>query len=142
MNWLLLAISAPIFFVSYQALSRLLPKDLSIFLVNAYASFIGMIFMLIMHFSLSQNKSISIGSRELAISVGIGILISIGNFFIIKAFSLGAPQTLFTAVFNPLYIVYGVLVGLFIWHEKLNIYQIGGILMAISGIVIMAYFKK
>jgi drug/metabolite transporter (DMT)-like permease len=59
-----------------------------------------------------------------------------------KAYSLGAPQSSFTAIFNPLYIVYGVLFGLIIWHEKLNIYQVAGMGLSILGILLMVYFKK
>jgi len=142
MNWIYFALSAPIFFVIYQTLSKFLPQGLSVFLVNAYASLVGVIFMLIIHFLVANNKSLAIESKYMPIVLGIGLFISLGNFFIIKAFSLGAPQTMFTAIFNPLYIIYGVLFGIFFWHEKLNFYQICGLFLTISGVFITVYFKS
>src|SRR5436189_4436104 len=111
MDWKILAIITPIFFVSYQALSKLLPKDISVFLVNAYASFIGMIIMFLLHIFFSANKSFSLPTKYIPLALSIGALISIGNFFIIKAYSLGAPQSTFSAMFYSLLIVYGLFVG-------------------------------
>ncbi|MDP2650325.1 MAG: hypothetical protein Q8P16_02050, partial [bacterium] len=59
----------------------------------------------------------------------------------IKAFSLGIPQSLFAATFNPLYIVYGVLVGILVWNEKLTMLQIVGIALATVGILLIVQFR-
>jgi drug/metabolite transporter (DMT)-like permease len=140
--WQILAMTAPAFFVAYQALAKLLPKDTSVFLVNAYASLIGALIMIGLHFLLSSNKSVDIGWRTVLLALGMGALISIGNFLIIKAFTAGAPQSIFTSIFNPLYVLYAVAVGLLIWHEKLNLPQAGGIALSILGIILVAYFRK
>ena len=142
MDWKIIAIFAPTFFVAYQALSKLLPKDISAFLVNAYASLIGAVVMLTLHLIFSANKSLGIASKYLYIALGIGLLISGGNFLIIKAYSLGAPQALFTAIFYPALIIYATLVGLLIWHEKLNFFQGLGVALSIIGILMIFYFKK
>jgi len=142
MDWRIIAIFAPLFFVAYQALSKLLPRDISAFLVNAYASLIGAAVMIVLHLLFSANKSIVLASKYLWIGLGIGILISLGNFLIIKAYTLGAPQTLFTAIFYPVLIIYAVLVGMLVWHEKLNLGQGVGIVLSILGIVAIFYFKK
>jgi len=141
MDWKPLALTVPIFFVTYQALAKTLPKNISVFLVNAYASFIGVLIMLALHFLTSSNKPGPHG-KYIWTAVGIGALISLGNFGIIKAFSLGAPQTLFTVMFYVSLIVYGVLVGLIIWHEHLKAIQALGILLAVVGIFLTAYFRK
>lgn len=78
----------------------------------------------------------------MGIAVGIGILISMGNFGVIKIFSLGAPQSSFSPLFYVTLIVYGVIVGLIIWHEKVNALQIFGILLACIGIFMATYFKR
>src|ERR1039457_20571 len=96
MDWKILSIITPLAFAIYQSISKLLPKTISVYLVNAYAFFIGFIFMLILHFLLSPNKSLSLSAKTLPIVFGIGILLALGNFGIIKAFSLGAPQSLFS----------------------------------------------
>lgn len=141
--WKLLAFLAPVFFVSYQAVSKLLPKGTSVFLVNAWASVVGALIMFLIHFATSPNKSLSFGnSRTLLLVIIIGVLISLGNYTIIKAYSLGAAQSVFTSIFNPLYILYGVGVGLLIWHEKLNLMQGFGILLSIIGLILVVYFKK
>lgn len=140
-DWKILAITVPLFFVVYQTLSKFLPKDLSIFLINAYASLIGFLIMLILHLLTSSDKSLILGMRYLPIAVGIGALISIGNYGIIKAYTLGAPQSLFTILFYVALIIYGVIFGFIIWHEKLNFFQIIGILMALGGIFIVIYYK-
>lgn len=142
MDWKILAIITPLFFVSYQTLSKLLPKTISAFLINAYASLIGLIFMLILHLLLSPNKSLALNAKYLPIAIGIGILISLGNFGIIKAYSLGAPQSLFSPIFYIALIIYGTLFGLLIWHETLNLPQILGALLSIAGILMIVYFKK
>lgn len=142
MDWKIVAIITPLAFASYQSLSKLLPKTTSVFLVNAYASLIGLVFMLSLHFLLSPNKSLALSSKTIPIVIGIGIFISLGNFGIIKAFNLGAPQSIFSLIFYVILIVYGMLFGLLIWHEQLNLPQILGALMSIAGILTIVYFKK
>jgi drug/metabolite transporter (DMT)-like permease len=141
-NWHILAIAAPFFFVAYQALTKLLPKGTSVFLVNAYASLIGFAVMLVLHFALSANKSAAVAGRTLWLVVGMGLFISVGNFLIIKALSSGAPQSAFTSIFNPMYILFGVAAGLILWHEKLAWPQIVGVVLSAVGIILIASFKK
>ena len=140
-NWKLAAAIIPLFFVAYQTLSKTLPKGTSVILVTTYASFISAFFILIVHLLTSQNKSLSLTMHSFLLAIAIGILISIGNFLIIRTFSLNAPQTGFYAIFNALYVIYGVVIGLILWHEKLNGIQMIGILFSIMGIVMVAYFK-
>lgn len=142
LNWKILAVTVPLLFVTYQTLSKFLSKDVSIFLVNAYASLIGFLIMLSIHFLVSPNKSLTLDPRSLLLAVGIGTLISLGNYGIIKAYSLGAPQSLFTSIFYITLIIYGVLFGLIIWHERLNLPQIVGVILSIVGLWMVVYFKK
>ncbi|MDP2648434.1 MAG: EamA family transporter [bacterium] len=142
MPWQVLAVSIPLLFVAYQALSKLLPSTTSAFLVNAYASAIGAAIMLTLYFLTSAEKSLSIDARSLSIALGIGALISIGNAGIIQAYLWGAPQSSFTAIYYPLLVIYALVVSIIIWHEKLNWYQIVGILFALVGIVLIVYFRR
>lgn len=141
-GWQILAILTPLFFVGYQTLSKFLPKTISIFLVNAYASLIGLLVMLTLHLLLSPNKSLSLPPKYLPLVIGIGLLISLGNFGIIKAYNLGAPQSMFTPIFYIALIIYGTLVGLIIWHEQFSLPQIIGALLSIVGVGLLVYFKK
>lgn len=68
-NWRLQAFTVPTFFVSYQALAKLLPKGTSVFLVNAYASLIGFAFMLLLHFATQSDKSIQLSSKNLLLAL-------------------------------------------------------------------------
>jgi len=142
MDWRVLAIITPLLFVTFQALSKTLPKGVSIFLVNAYASFIGALIMLTLHFMTSKDKTALLEPKVIPKALAIGALIALGNFGIIKAYSLGAPQSLFTILFYVSLIIYGILFGLIFWHEHLNAVQIFGILLAITGIFITVHFKK
>ncbi len=142
MFWIIFAVLAPVMFVIYQALSKLLPPGTSIFLINAYASIVGVVLMGILHLIFSANKSVQITSRQLYLAIGIGLFISFGNFFIIKAYSLGAPQASFSAIMYPLLIIFAAITGVFIWHEKINIFQFIGILLSVAGIVMVFYFKN
>ncbi len=142
LDWKILAITTPLLLAIFQALSKLLPKDAPVFLVNAYASLVGFLIMLLLHLLTSSNKSVSPGVKYLPIAFGIGALIGIANFLTIKAYTLGAPQSLFTILFYITLIIYGIIFGVIIWHEKLNIIQIAGTLMAIIGIFVTVYFKK
>ncbi|HVA96660.1 MAG TPA: EamA family transporter [Candidatus Acidoferrales bacterium] len=142
MDWKILAIITPITFVTYQSIAKLLPKTISIFLVNAVAFFIGAIVMILLHLLLSPDKALSLSSKSLLIAVGIGILLSLGNFGIIKTLSLGAPQSTFSVLFYITLLIYGVIFGLLFWHETINLPQILGMLLSVAGIVILFYFKK
>ena len=142
MSWQLLAVTVPLTFIIYQSLSKLFPKDFPLFLSNAYTFFIGFLLMLTLHFLFSPNKSLAVNPKYLPIVVCIGILLSLGNFGIIKAFNLGAPQSLFSVIFYTTLIIMGVVFGLVIWHEQLHFLQIIGILLALAGIWMIVNFKK
>lgn len=141
-DWKTLAFIAPLFFVIYQALSKLLPKDTSVFLVNAYASLVGFLIMITLHLLTSSNKTMFLSTKTFLLSIAIGALIGIGNFAIIKAYTLGAPQSLFTLLFYISLIIYGIIFGLFIWHDKLHALQIIGITLSLIGVAMTIYFKK
>lgn len=140
--WQILAITVPLTFAIFQLLSKLLPQTISVYLVNAYASLIGLLFMLMLHFLFSPNKSLALSPKYVPLVIAIGLLISLGNFGTIKAYTLGAPQAIFTSIFYVILIIYGILLGLLFWHEKLNLPQAFGALLSIVGIIILVYFKK
>lgn len=142
MTWQLLAIGAPLFFVAYQALSKLLPSDVSPFLVNAYASAAGTLVMLALYFMTAGERTVGLASRTFWLAVSIGFLISVGNAAIIKAYGLGAPQSGFTSIFYPLLIVYALVLGLVLWQERINWYQALGIVLAVVGVFLVVYFKR
>ncbi len=139
--WQLLAVFTPFLFVTYQSISKLLPKNSPIFLVNAIASGVGALIMLAFHLFLS-NKSQSLSLRTIPLILAIGTLISVGNFLIIKAYSLGAPQSIFTTLFYPLLIVYGVLFGLILWNEKFTAVQFGGLFLIAIGLILVSYVRR
>lgn len=142
MNWQPLALSVPLLFVLYQALSKTLPKGVPLFLVNAYASLIGAGVMLLLHLALSGKKSVGLPHKYILTAAGIGVLVSLGNFGIIKAYSLGAPQSLFTILFYVTLIIYGVIFGFIFWHERLHPAQLFGMVMAVVGLVMVVHFRK
>ena len=142
MDWRVLAFTVPSLFVIYQSLAKLLPKGTSVFLVNAYASLLGLIIMLSLHFLTQSNKSISLPMKSLFLALGIGTLISFANVGIIKAYALGAPQSSFTLFFYITLIIYGIIFGLVFWHEKIQLIQVLGIFLSIAGILIFFRFKK
>jgi len=90
---------------------------------------------------LTANKSVAIGPRVAWLTLGIGTFIALGNLAILKAFASGAPQSGFTVLYNPAYIIFGLALGFFVWHEKLNAPQLGGALLAVIGIILIGYFK-
>ena len=85
-SWKLIAIFTPITFVIYQTLSKLLPKNTSVFLVTAYASLVGSLVMFAIHLLTSSNKSLQLPSKSLGIAILIGLFIVTGNFLIVKAY--------------------------------------------------------
>jgi drug/metabolite transporter (DMT)-like permease len=141
MDWKILAVFTPILFVIYQSLSKFIPKDAPIFLISAVASFVGAITMFILH-KLSPGQAGSIDMKLLPIVILIGVLVSVGNFLIVKAYSIGAPQSGFSSIFYPTLIIYAVIFGLIFWHEKLTFIQFLGAIMSITGTVILVYFRK
>lgn len=141
MDWRIIAVFTPTLFVLYQALSKYFPANSPIFLINAIASAVGTVVMLLLHFFFASKNS-TLGVNTITTAVVIGGLISIGNFLIIKAYSMGATQSGFTSIFYPLLIIYGVSAGLLFWHEKLSMYQILGLSLALIGVFLMVYFRK
>src|SRR5579871_5311453 len=102
MNWLPLAFLVPAAFATFQALSKILPKGTSVYLVNAYASVVGLVVMLTLYFLTSHGiKSVRLSPKAFYLTLGIGLLISLGNFGIFKAYSLGAPLSQFSAIMYP-----------------------------------------
>ena len=142
MTWQILAILGPIFFVGYQSLSKLLPKDISVFLVTAYASLMGAVVMFIIYFFTSPIKSIALSLKHLPIVLGIGTLIILGNAAVIKAYSLGAPQSTFTSIFYPLLLVYSLIFGILFFGEKLGLYQVLGLILLFAGLILITQFKS
>ncbi|OGG69207.1 hypothetical protein A3F27_01295 [Candidatus Kaiserbacteria bacterium RIFCSPHIGHO2_12_FULL_53_13] len=142
MTWQIIAIGAPLLFVTYQSISKLLPANISPFLVNAYASAVGAVVMVLLYFLTSTEKSVYLASRSLWLAIGIGVLVSVGNAAIIRAYGLGAPQSSFTSIFYPLLIVYALAFGLLFWHERLNWYQVLGVAFSILGVLLIVYFKR
>lgn len=143
MSWLPLAFIAPLLFAIYQALSKLLPKGTSIYLVNAYASLIGLLLMIALYFATSHGiKTVRLSPKAFYLAFGIGLLISLGNYGIIKAFSLGAPQSQFSAIMYPLLITYALIIGLLVFHEKLHMIQLLGIILAGAGLFLIVYYRK
>lgn len=138
----MIAIGAPLLFVAYQSLSKFFPSDISPFLVNAYASAIGAFVMVALYLVTSTEKTFALSSKSLSLAVAIGVLISVGNAAIIKGYLLGAPQSSFTSIYYPLLIIYALIVSLLFWHERLNWYQILGTVLALTGIVLIVYFKR
>lgn len=142
LDWKIFALLGPLFFASYQSISKLLPKSDSVFLVSAYASLVSAIVIFILHFLLSPNKSLQISAKSIPLVIIIGILTGLGNFGILKAYNLGAPQSLFSPIFYISLIIYGTFFGVLFWHEKLSLPIIFGALLSIVGILIIVYYKK
>lgn len=141
-SWKIIAVLTPIAFVVYQSLSKMLPKNVPVFLVTAYASLIGALVMFSIHLLTSSNKSLNLTGKSLTLALLIGLFIVSGNFLIVKAYSLGAPQSTFTAMFYPVLIILGVLAGVVIWHEKLNAIQLFGMVLSVAGVILISYFRK
>ncbi|MCA9327795.1 EamA family transporter [Candidatus Saccharibacteria bacterium] len=143
MQWLPIAFIAPLLFALYQALSKILPKGTSSYLVNAYASLVGLVLMLALYFLTQRGEvSLKLSPKALYLTIAMGVLISLGNYAIIKAYSLGAPQAQYTAIMYSTLIVYGLLIGLLAFHEKLHLPQLLGVFLAGIGLFLIAYFRK
>ena len=141
-DWRVLAVTVPILFATYQSITKLLPKGSPTFLITAYASFIGVIIMLLLHLLTSDSKSIALPTRTLWIALAAGACISFGNWGIIKALSSGASQSAFSLIFYTTLIVYGTIFGLLFWQEKLNLVQLLGLALSCAGIFLVFFFKK
>jgi drug/metabolite transporter (DMT)-like permease len=142
LDWKILAVAGPLLFATYQSIAKLLPKNSPVYLINAYAFIVGSFFMLLLHFLLSRNKSVSLSSRSFIIAIGIGLLLSLGNFTIIKAYNLGAPQSIYSIIAYVILICFGILFGVLFWHEKITLPIIFGTVLSIAGILIIVYYKK
>jgi uncharacterized membrane protein len=142
LDWKLFAILAPLFFASFQSISKLLPKQTPPLLVGAYSSLVAFIVLFTLHLLLSTTRSLSINSKSLLIIIIIGVLIGLGNFSIFKAYNLGAPQSIFTLIAYVLLIIFGIIFGIIFWQEKLSASQMLGAFLSIIGLLIIIYYRK
>src|SRR3989344_1217173 len=127
MTWQMIAIGAPLLFVTYQSISKLLPADVSPFLINAYASAVGAVVMVLLYLTTSGEKSLTLASKSLWLAIGIGVLVSVGNAAIIRAYGLGPPKWGFPPVFSPLFIVPAIFLGFFFGPGPLTCYKETGV---------------
>ena len=141
-DWRILAVVMPVFYVIYQAFAKLLPKGTSSFLAGAYGLAVAAIMLVTLHLLTQGNKSLQLPPKTMLLTLGMGAGIALGNFGIIKALSLGAPQSTLTLVFYISLLVYGIIFGVVLWHEKLQLIQVAGIALACFGIFLAVYFKK
>lgn len=141
MSWYLIAAAGPLAFVLYQSLTKLLPKDISVFLINMYVALMSAFVMLCAHLLFSETKRFALPERSLSLVFGIGTVLALGNVAIIKSYMLGATQSEFTALFYSLLIVYGVLVGLLVWREAFTLFQGIGVLLILAGLLLVTIFK-
>jgi drug/metabolite transporter (DMT)-like permease len=142
MDWRLLAFTVPLMFVSFQSLSKLIPKSTSSFLVTCYALVVGAVLMLSFFLATSADKPLRLTGKSLALAIGIGALLGLGNYGVIKAYSLGAPQSTFTPLMYVILIVYGIIFGYLFFHEKLHMMQLAGVIIALVGVFMIVHFKK
>jgi len=141
-DWRILAIGAPLLFVVYQAFAKSLPKGTSSLLAGAYALGIATVMLFVLYLLTQDNKSLHLPSKTTWLTLGMGTGLALGNFGIIKAFSLGAPQSTFSFLFYVTLIIYGIIFGLLLWKEKLQLIQVAGVALAFTGIFLAVYFKK
>lgn len=142
LDWKILALVGPLCYAIFQSFSKLVPKGTSVFLINAYASLVGLIVMLTLHLLFSSNKSLVLNSKISLTAVSLGVFLSLGNLAVIKAYNLGAPQSIFAIIAYTVLIILGILFGVILWHEKLSLPIIFGTLLSIIGIVVVIYSKK
>lgn len=142
LDWRILAVTVSLLLATFQTLSKFLPKGTSVFLVNAYASAVGFFLMLTLHLLTATNKSVFLNTKSTLLAIGIGLLIGLANYGVIKAYSIGAPQSIFTPILYVVVIVYGILFGFLLWHEKIDLFQFLGILLSVVGIIIIIHTKK
>lgn len=120
----------------------MLPKGTSSFLAGAYALAAAAVLLATLHVLTQDNKSLLLPSKTMVLTLAMGAGIALGNFGIIKALSLGAPQSTFTLLFYISLLVYGIIFGVVLWREKLHLIQVAGIALACTGIFLAVYFKK
>ncbi len=141
MSWYIFAVLGPLCFVAYQALSKLLPKDTSVFLINFYVSLMAALVMLVLHLLTAQNKSLAFEVSNYPLVLAIGAALAFGNAAIIKSYLSGATQSEFTAIFYSALIIYGILAGFLIWKEKFTLVQAGGVALILVGIGMVTFWK-
>jgi len=98
--------------------------------------------MLALHLLFSSNKSLTLNPKTTFIVIGFGMLLGLGNLSVIKAYNLGAPQSIFSIIAYVALIIFGIIFGIIFFHEKLSIPQMLGALLSIAGLLIIVYSRK
>ena len=138
-SWKILAIFTPLLFVTYQTLSKYFPKDAPLLFITALSSLVGAAVLFFIH--MLSHEKVVLSNNSIIIAVAIGILVSVGNFFIMKAYAWGAPQSSFSTIFYPLFILYSIIFGIFLWHEGLSVPQIAGIILIFGGLGLVMFYR-
>lgn len=138
--------SAPLMFTLMAALcfgasQTLLKKAFSgqpPLLVIGYALLSGAIVMFALHFAISANRAVVLGPWPMLFAVLTGAALALGNFAINRVFASGGTQATFTAIYVPSLLVLGVLAGVILSGETLNLRQILGLAVTVGGVLVYA----
>jgi drug/metabolite transporter (DMT)-like permease len=142
LDWKMLAVVGPLFFAIYQSLAKMLPKGTSTLVAGAYTFLLCSVLIFLANFIFSSNKSIVLTSKSIPVIVGMAVFLSLGNLSLISAYSLGAPQSIYSIIAYTVLILLGILFGALFWQEKLTTPVIFGTILSIAGILIIIYSRK
>lgn len=139
MNWLTTTIIAVIFLSASNIFLKLyLPKlgtGLSIFYFTLAALFVTIILTFITKVGEPAVKHV--GYAPL-FAMASGILWALGNFFFFTIFVKNAPLSLVMPIVVGGIGVGGIVTGVVLFHESLNFTQLAGILIVLTGSIILA----
>ncbi len=141
MSWQFFTVAAAFLFVAYQSLLKFFPENISPFLINAYASAVGVGLMLVLYFLTSESKSLVLSPKYLPLALVVGVLVSVANAAVIRSYGLGAPQSAFSSIYLGLFVTFGLFAGLIFFHEHINWYQGVGFVALVLGMFMITYFK-
>ncbi len=139
MNWLTTTFIAVLFLsASNIFLKYYLPKlgsGLSIFYFTLAALLVTIVLTFVAKVGEPAVKHVGYAPLFAMVS---GILWAIGNFFFFTIFIKNAPLSLVMPIVVGGIGVGGIITGVILFHESLNMAQIAGILIVLSGSVIIA----
>ncbi len=118
-----------------------LPKGTSTLTVLSYGLALATAILFVLNQIFGSDKSLAIHGKALLLMFCIGTCLAIANFAVLWAFRHGAPQSGFTAVYNPTFLIVGIVIGLVIWHERPTPVQLLGLGVILGGVLIYSLGK-
>lgn len=142
-TWLIYALLSVVSLAIYKTTIKFISLDVSSILIMTVTSFFYFLLWVIIFFSAHYTKGVSLQLKPSQyILIGIlSIAFFVSDYFLVRSYIGGAKLSVMTILMG-LSMLITVLIGLFFFKEKLNMYQVFGIIFGLISFALLTLSDK